>query len=74
MKQLHDRVVFEPIHVESLTVQERRRDMESLTFLVEKRGGKIKARICANGSTQRAYIPKEGAASPTAATDSIMLT
>ena len=42
MKQLHDRVVFEPVHVESLTVQERKRAMESLICLVEKIDGKIK--------------------------------
>ena len=74
MKQLYDRVVFQPIKVEDLTEQERKRAMESLIFLVEKRDGKVKARTCANGSTQRAYIPKEEAASPTVATESIMLT
>ena len=48
--------------------------MESLIFLTEKRDKSVKARTCANGSTQRAYIPKEEAASPTAATDSILVT
>ena len=48
--------------------------MESLIFLTEKRDGKIKARTCANGSTQREYTPKEDAEIPTAATDSILLT
>jgi hypothetical protein len=48
--------------------------MESLIFLVEKRDGRVKARACANGSTQREYINKEDAASPTAATESILLT
>ena len=51
MQQLHDRIVFEPIKVEYLTEKERKRAMESLIFLVEKRDGKIKARMCANGST-----------------------
>ena len=32
MKQLHDRVVFESIQVETLTSQERKRAMESLIF------------------------------------------
>ena len=36
MKQLHDRVVFQPIKVEDLTEQERKRAMESLIFLIEK--------------------------------------
>jgi hypothetical protein len=34
----------------------------------------VKARTCANGSTQRPYTPKEEAASPTAATEAIMIT
>jgi hypothetical protein len=48
--------------------------MESLLFLIEKRDGRIKARTCANGSTQREYIDREDATSPTAATDSILIT
>ena len=74
MSQLHKRVVFQPVRVESLTPQERRRAMESLMFLVEKRDKTVKARTCANGSTQRKYTPKDEAASPTAATDSILVT
>jgi hypothetical protein len=53
---------------------EKRRAMESLIFLVEKRDGRIKARTCANGSTQRSYMSKEDAASPTVSTESILLT
>jgi len=74
MKQLHDRTVFEPIHVHEMTTIERKRAMESLIFLTEKRDETIKARTCANGSTQRDYIPKEEATSPTAATESILIT
>jgi hypothetical protein len=74
MRQLHERVVFKPIKVESLTRLERQIAMESLIFLIEKRDGSIKARTCANGSTQRYYIPKEEAASPIAATESIIIT
>ena len=48
--------------------------MESLIFLTEKRDGRVKARACANGSTQRSYIPKDDASSPTAATESILIT
>ena len=74
MKQLHDRKVFKPIMSSELTSQERRRAMESLIFLTEKRDGRVKARTCANGSTQRDYIPREDAASPTASTDSVLIT
>jgi hypothetical protein len=74
MKQLNGRVVFEPINIDEMTALERKRAMESLIFLNEKRDETIKARFCANGSTQRAYIPREEASSPTAATEAILIT
>jgi hypothetical protein len=49
--------------------------MESLIFLVEKRDGSVKGRTCANGSTQREYMDRDEAASPTAnMTESIVIT
>ena len=74
MKQLHDRVVFKPIKIEALTELERKRAMENLIFLVEKRDGTVKGRTCANGSTQREYTDREEAASPTVMTEYIIIT
>ena len=74
LRQLHDRVVFEPISIEEMTTLEKKRAMESLIFLNEKRDETIKARMCANGSTQRAYISREEATSPTAASEAIITT
>jgi len=74
MKQLLNRVVFTPIQVDEMTTRERKRAMESLIFLTQKWDGRIKARTCANGSTQRGCIPKEDAASPTASTEAVILT
>jgi hypothetical protein len=74
VRQLHDRVVFEPIHIEDMTTLERKRGIESLIFLAEKRDETIKARMCANGSTQRTYIAREETTSPTTATDAILIT
>jgi hypothetical protein len=74
MKQLHNRTVFEGIKIKDMTPLERKRAMESLLFLVEMHDGKIKARTCANGSTQREYIDREEATSPTAATEAILIT
>ncbi|KAG7350725.1 reverse transcriptase RNA-dependent DNA polymerase [Nitzschia inconspicua] len=74
LKQLHDRVVFRPIRVSDLTPLERKRAMESLIFLSEKRDGTVKGRMCANGSSQRSYIRRDEAASPTAMTESILIT
>ena len=57
-----------------MTQLERKRALESLIFLVEKQGGRVKAQTCANGSTQREYSTQEEAASPTAATEAILIT
>ena len=48
--------------------------MESLVFLVWKRYGNIKSGTVVNGSTQRSYIDREDEASPTAASDYIIIT
>ncbi len=50
--------------------------MESLMFLVQKKDKDktIKARTCANGSIQRAWMQREDATSPTASLESIILT
>jgi len=53
---------------------ERKRALESLIFLTEKRDGTVKGRLCANGSTQREYTDRDDTASPTAATESILVT
>ena len=72
MKQLHDRICFCPIHPSSMTPQERKKALESLIFLTEKRDGQIKAQTCANGSTQQEYMTKEDSASPTTALESVL--
>ena len=44
---------------------EKKRALESLIFLVEKKSGEVKARTCANGSVQRNWMTKEDSTSPT---------
>ena len=56
-----------------MTQAERKKAMESLIFLVEKRDGRVKAWACANGSTQHEYMERDEAASPTAMTESILI-
>ena len=58
MKQLHDRISFQPTHPRSMTPSERKKALESLIFLTEKRDGRLKARTCAKVSTQREYMTK----------------
>ncbi len=74
MTQLHDRGSFRPLDVKKLSPLERKKAMEALIFMIEKRDGKVKSRTCANGKKQRGWIEKESASSPTARCESIMLT
>lgn len=74
MQQLHQWGCFYPLHWKDMTPRERKKALESLIFLVEKRDGRIKARTCANGSVQQVDVDKEEAASPTASTEAILLT
>ncbi len=50
------------------------RALESLIFLVEKRDCRVNARACTNGSTQQEYTGLEETASPTAITESHIIT
>jgi hypothetical protein len=74
MLQLHDRKVMIAKKSVDLTRDQKREALEYLMFLKRKRNGKVKGRGCADGRKQRAYIPREDATSPTAATMSVMLT
>ena len=74
MQQLHDRKCFKPIAIGSLTQTERKRALESLIFLTEKKDGTIKARHCADGSPQREWMNREDVSSPTVNTESTLLT
>jgi hypothetical protein len=74
MRQLHDRDSWKPIYKDELSKMEKTRAMESLIFLVEKKDGTIKARHCANGSSQRDYLSREDVSSPTVSTEATLLT
>jgi hypothetical protein len=74
MKQLYNQVVFKPIAIKELSMLEKRRAMESLIFLTEKKDGRIKARTCTNGSTQQEYTDRKEATSPTAMKESHLIT
>lgn len=74
MNQLHKRGCFDPKDASKLTQEEKRKALESLIFLTEKRDGRVKARTCANGSKQREWMSKEDTSSPTVNLQSIFLT
>ena len=73
LQQLHDRKVLNPKKWHELTYQQRKMALQYLMFLKEKRSGKIKARGCADGRSQRAYTPKEEASAPTVSIESVMM-
>ena len=56
-----------------MTADERKKAMESLIFLTEKKDGRLKARTVANGSVQRRWMEHEDTASPTTALESVLL-
>ena len=74
MKQLLDRKCFEPIHPKTMTLMERKRAIELLIFLTQKKDGRLKARHCANGNPQRQWIDRESVSSPTVCSESTLLT
>jgi hypothetical protein len=73
-KQLHDKAVFEPVSINSVSAHDRKKALRAITLVQEKRCGKIKGRTVADGSTQRAYINAEEAASPTVSIEALMIT
>ena len=63
---------YQPLHANSLTHEQKKKALEALFFLTEKRDNRIKGRKCAVGSKQRTYdgYDKSNGSSPTVQTDS----
>ena len=74
LSSLKDMDTFFPIDAETLTKEQTVRAISSLLFLNEKRDGTGKGRACAIGTSQHAYIKKEGAVSPMCITESVFIT
>ena len=74
VSQLHWRDTFVPKRYSDLTDEEKKKVLESHMFVVNKRDGKMKARKVAGGNTQRDYLTKEDASSPTVSTHAVLLT
>ena len=65
-----DKPVVEPIYEHDLTPEEKEAAMNAVSLIKEKRCGKLKARICADGSKQKRYLaPEESVASPTSSNE-----
>lgn len=73
LRQVHEMKGFQPIHHTTLSDIDKKRALQYLMYLKEKRDGSIKARGCADGRKQRLWTNKEDASSPTVALGSLML-
>jgi hypothetical protein len=74
LTQLHVMDTWTPMYADRLSREQKMRALSSLLFLKEKRMGDVKGRACVNGEPQRAYIPREEAASPTVLTELTFIT
>ena len=71
-KQLDDLEVLGRINPDLLTFEQKRTALRAVNLIKIKRCGKVKGRTCADGSTQRKYVPREEAASPTISLEALM--
>jgi hypothetical protein len=74
LDQLHSRNCFSPRDISTLTEEEKRKALDALMFLSEKRDGTVKGRMVANGKPSREWLSRDDSASPTASIESILLT
>ena len=75
VKQMHLRDTFKPMRFHELTDEQKAQILESHLFLTKKRvDGDIKGRLVAGGDKQRDFVTKEDSSSPTATTESVILT
>jgi hypothetical protein len=72
-KQLDEKMAFQPIDKDSISIDERKKALRSITLIKEKRCGRIKGRTVADGRPQRDYIPQEESTSPTVSIEALML-
>jgi len=72
-KQLEDfNKVLGRINPESLQHDQKRRALRAVNLIKLKHCGKMKGRTCADGSTQRKYVPREEASPPTLSFEALM--
>jgi hypothetical protein len=71
--QLEDLNVYEAVNARLLTHEQRKGALRAINLIKEKRTGQIKGRTVADGRIQRSLYDKSETASPTVATDALML-
>ena len=71
--QLEELGVYEAVDAALLTKEQRRAALRAINLIKLKRDGKMKVRTVADGSVQRSLYDKLETASPTVATDALIL-
>lgn len=73
LKQLHDKGVFEAVDSEDLSEEQTKGILRTLIFMKEKRDGRLKSRLCVDGSPQDPFRSSVDPSSPTVLIESIFL-
>ncbi|KAI2502074.1 Reverse transcriptase (RNA-dependent DNA polymerase) [Fragilaria crotonensis] len=71
--QFEDLNVYEPLDPNNLTKEQKEGALRAIPTIKEKRCGKLKGRTVADGRKQKSLYDKSETASPTVATDSLMI-
>ena len=71
--QLENLNAYEALDAKLLTRAQRRAALRAINLIKKKRDGKLKGRTVADGSVQRSLYDKSETASPTVATDALLL-
>ena len=74
LDQLHRRMCFTPVDVNALTGNEKKKAMEALMLMTEKKDMTVKNQMVYNGKPSSEWMSKDDAASRTASLESIMIT
>ena len=74
LDQLHKRMCFTPVDVNDLTRNEKKKAMDALMLVTEKKDKTIKGQIVYNGKPPHEWMSKDDTASPTASLESITIT
>ena len=74
LDQLHKRMYFTPVDINDLTTSEKKKAMEAMMLLTEKKDKTVKGQMVYNGKPSCEWLTREDAASPTASLESIMIT
>ena len=71
---LHEKDVIEGKMFHELTPEQRKKALRVVALIKEKRDGRLKGRVCADGRPQRAYTDPAAVYSPTVSTKNMTLT